>query len=136
MPDYIPHALKKLQYITKTYPQYSPHQHIDINWTKKGDRPYAREEDTTPLLLPKDIKYIQVVVGTLLYYARALDSTMLPALNDIGSQQALPTEKVKQKIQQLLDYANTYKNLFVRFYASDMQLHVDTDAAFLVVPKA
>ena len=96
----------------KVFPQYSPHPHIDVNWTKKGERPYARQEDTTPLLLPKDIKYIQVVVGTFLYYARALDNTMLTALNDIGSQQALPTEKVKGKVQQLLDYANTYQNMF------------------------
>ena len=61
---------------------------------------------------------------------------MLTALNDIGAQQALPTQKVKQKVQQLLDYANTYQDVFVRYYASDMQLHVDTDAAFLVLPKA
>ena len=136
MPDYIRHALEKLQYKKKVYPQYSPHPHVDVNWTKKGERPYARQEDLTPKLHPKEIKYIQVVVGTFLYYARALDNTMLTALNDIGSQQALPTEKVKQKVQQLLDYANTYNNVFVRFYASDMQLYVDTDAAFLVLPKA
>ena len=35
-----------------------------------------------------------------------------------------------------MDYANTYKNVYVCFYASDMQLNVDTDAAFLVLPKA
>ena len=61
---------------------------------------------------------------------------MLPALSDIGTQQAQPTVKVLDKIQQLLDYANTYKHVYLCFYASDMQLHVDTDAAFLVLPKA
>ena len=76
------------------------------------------------------------MVGIFLYYAQALDCTMLPALNDISSQQAHPTVKVKDKIQTLLDYANTYPNVFLRFYASDMQLHVDTDAAYLVLPKA
>ena len=74
-------------------------------------------------------------MGTFLYYTRALESTILTALNDIVSQQALPTVKVKQKIQQLLDYANTYKNAYVRFYTSDMQLHVKIDAAFLILPK-
>ena len=136
MPDYIRHALEKLQYILKVFPQYSPHPFIDINWTKKGERPCARQEDTTPLLQPKEIVYVQRVVGTFLFYARALDNTMLTALNDIGTQQALPTQKVREKLQQLMDYANTYKNVFVRFYASDMQLNVDTDAAFLVLPKA
>ena len=75
-------------------------------------------------------------MGTFLYYARSLDSTILPALNDISSQQAHPMIKVKEKIQQLMDYANTYPNVFLRYYASDMQLHIDTDEAYLVLPKA
>ena len=41
-----------------------------------------------------------------------------------------------KKSQQLLDYAFTYQNDFLCYYASDMQLHVDSDAAFLVLPKS
>ena len=36
----------------------------------------------------------------------------------------------------LLDYAHTYPNAILRYYASDMCLHVDSDAAFLVLSKA
>ena len=36
----------------------------------------------------------------------------------------------------LLDYVAIYPNVKVRFYASDMQLHVDSDAANLVQPHA
>ena len=136
MPNYVKDALEKLQYKPKTVPQYSPHRFIPINWTRKGSQQHATQEDTSPFLDKKDITYVQSVVGTFLYYARALDSTMLPALNNIGSQQAHPTVKVKEKIQQLMDYANTYPNVFLRYYASDMQLHIDTDAAYLVLPKA
>ena len=107
MPDYIRHALEKLQYILEKYPQYSPHNYIEVNWTKKGERLYVREEDKSTFLPPKDIKYTQQVVGTFLYYALALDCTMLTALNDIDSQQALPTQKVKKAVQQLLNYGNT-----------------------------
>ena len=39
-------------------------------------------------------------------------------------------------MQQLLDYANTHQDMFIHFHTSDMQLHVDTDAAYLVLPKA
>ena len=46
----------------------------------------------------------------LLYYARTSDCTMLPALNQIGSQQAQSTIKVKKHFQRLLDYANSYRN--------------------------
>jgi len=35
-----------------------------------------------------------------------------------------------------MDYAHTYPNAILRYYASDMCLHVDSDAAFLVLPKA
>ena len=46
----------------------------------------APAEDTSPLLSPVGIKHIQQVVGSFLYYARAIDNTIHPALNDIGSQ--------------------------------------------------
>ena len=35
-----------------------------------------------------------------------------------------------------MDYANTYRNAKIRFYASDMILEVDSDAAYLVMPRA
>ena len=47
---------------------------------------------------------------------------MLPALSQISTTQANPTENTKKAIQELLDYANTYRNASLRFYASDMQL--------------
>ena len=35
-----------------------------------------------------------------------------------------------------MDYLHTYQNAHVRYYASDMILHIDSDAAYLVAPKA
>ena len=81
-------------------------------------------------------KYIQSIAGTFLCYARALDFTMLTALNDIGTTQAKPIEHALQESQQLMDYAATYPNIKVRYYASDMKLFVDSDAAYLVLPNA
>ena len=34
-----------------------------------------------------------------------------------------------------MDYAKTYQNNFIHYYESGMQLHVDYDAAFLVLPN-
>ena len=76
------------------------------------------------------------MVGSLLYHARALDSSLLPALNSISSQQNAPTVKVKEKCVRLLDYVATYPNPILRFYASDMILKAESDAAYLVLPKA
>ena len=79
---------------------------------------------------------MQSVIGSLLYYGRAIDATILPALNQLGQQQATPTLQTKKALNQLLDYVYTYPNGKVRFYASDMCLTVDSDAAYLVLPKA
>ena len=35
-----------------------------------------------------------------------------------------------------MDYAHTYPSATIRYHASDMQLHIDSDAAYLVLPKA
>ena len=35
-----------------------------------------------------------------------------------------------------MDYVHTYPNTYIRFYASDMILDIDSDAAYLVAPKA
>ena len=34
-----------------------------------------------------------------------------------------------------MDYLHTYPNAYIHFYASDMILHVDSNAAYLVAPK-
>ena len=54
---------------------------------------YADLPDKSPILDDKTKTYIQAVIGTLLYYGRAIDLTFLCALGDIVSQQATPTRK-------------------------------------------
>ena len=79
---------------------------------------------------------MQSIVGSFLYYGRAVDNTILPALNEISLMQAAPTENTNKKIQMLLDYLHNFSNAKVRFYSSDMQLYVNSDAAYLVAPRA
>jgi len=136
MPQYINKLLERISYRANIHPQYSSHEFINIKWTKKDDRQYAQQEDKSAFLDAKQTKYVESVVGSLLYYARAIDGTMLPALNQIGTQQAQPTVKIVKAVKQLLDYANTYKQGRIRYYASDMNLEIDSDAAYLVLPKA
>ena len=134
MPNYVSDALHRFQHPAPVYPQYSPHQHNPINYGER--RQYAAAPDQSELLDKKGTTRVQSVVGTFLYYARAIDSTMLPALNEIASQQAAPTTQTLQKCNRLLDYVATYPNAYIRFHASDMILMLDTDAAYLVMPKA
>ena len=64
--------------------------------------------------MDKDEKiYIQQVVGSFLYYARAIDMTILLALSNIESKRADPTEKLRREcapIIRLHGYAPRYKN--------------------------
>ena len=53
----------------------------------------------TVVILTKEVKkYIQQVIGTFLYYSRAVDSTMLTTLSSIASTQAEPTEETMSNI--------------------------------------
>ena len=134
MPTSVPNILKRFNHQC-IKPQYSPHEFIPIKFGTKT-RQLAMQPDTSPLLDSKGAKFVQSVVGSLLYHGRALDASILPALNSISSQQNSPTEKVKEKCLRLLDYIATYPNPILRFYASDMILTAESDAAYLVLPKA
>ena len=74
------------------------------------------------------------MVGSFLYDACALNITMLPVLNQIASQGGQPTQHIIRN-QCLIDYNKIYFNAYLRFYTSDMQLLVDSDAAHIVPPK-
>jgi hypothetical protein len=87
--------------------------------------------DTSPPLDKKGKKYIQEVIGTFLYYARCIDSTMLPALGSLTTQQANPMQNTKKIVHKLLDYAATHPNAIITYRASDMALTGHNDASYL-----
>ena len=134
MPGFVQTTLKKLNYKCQKKRQLAPHKWAVPVYGKT--RQMATPEDDMDILPPPQIIYVQKTVGSFLYYARAVDNTILPALNEIALYQAKPTKNTLQKIQMLLDYLNTYSKAKIRFYASDMKLYVDSDAAYLVAPKA
>ena len=71
-----------------------------------------------------------------LYYARAVDSTMLVALSSIASEQAKPTATTMKKIKQFLDYAASQEEAVITYHASDMVLAIHSDASYLSEAKA
>ena len=52
-------------------------------------------------LTPAETLEMQEIVGVFLFYARAVDPTMLTAINKIASRQAKPTSLVKMEIELL-----------------------------------
>ena len=135
MPGYIKHALERFNHPQPSRPQHSPHEwHKPVYGSTKQQQPTTIK--SSPALSDSATKRIQSITGTLLYYARGVDPTMLPALNEISAQQSAPTQDTETKVQRLMDYAATHPDATIRFHASDMILYVASDAAYLVLPKA
>ena len=59
---------------------------------------------------------------------------MLSSLNDLSAEQASPMENTLKKLEYLLHYAATFPNAVFRFKGNDIALHVDSDAAYLILP--
>jgi hypothetical protein len=85
--------------------------------------------DDTPPLTAKQCLNIQKVTGSVLYYTMAVDPKVLIPLNDIATDQAKDTEKTQAMTGQLLDYMVTHPDATIRYYASYMILHIQSDAS-------
>ena len=96
-----------------------------------GATTQAPEQDSSPALPPEEKQRIQEIVGCLLYYARGVDPTMLPAVTHIASLQSHPTEHLRTRVDRLLQYCTRHRNHSIAFRACDMVLHVQTDASYL-----
>jgi hypothetical protein len=135
MPGYVKATLDKFQHPTPRRPQHSPHRHNPIQYGVKvqlTDAPNLSE----PLPLT-GIKRIQKIVGTLLYYTRAVDNTLLVTLSSLASRQSKATHLTNQDIAQLLNYCHTHPaEAKLRYRASDMILKIHSDAGYLNESKA
>ena len=84
----------------------------------------------------EDKLFVQQVTGTFLYYARAVDPTILVSLSVISSSQSSPAEETMEKVKYFLDYAASHPDTILTYSASDMKLSVHSDASYLTEPKA
>ena len=134
MPGYIEKTLKKFKHPTPTKKQNAPHRWDVPVYGQKIQ--YAKDEKDLPLLPAKEINRCQQITGTLLYYAIAVDPTMLVALSEISATQSKATSETKEKLDWLLDYAASQPISKITYKASNMILHVHSDASYLSAPKA
>jgi hypothetical protein len=57
-------------------------------------------------------------------------------LNDIATEQTRATGKTQAATDQLLDYLATHPDAAIRYDASEMILHIHSDASYLSVSNA
>jgi hypothetical protein len=133
MPGYIPAALHKYRHPAPKSSQHAPH-----TWNKPtyGTTQHLTTPiDTTDLASEPNKKRIQKATGALLFYARAVNPTMLMTISTITAQQSKATQQAIKATNQLLDYCHTHPNAIIEYRASDMQLKIHSDASYLAKPK-
>jgi hypothetical protein len=128
MPGYVSNVLSKFQHGAPKHPQHTPSKYVTPVY---GEKTQYATQDETPPLTAKQYLNIQNVTGSILYYARAVDPTVLVPLNDIAMEQTKATEKTQANNDQLLDYLATHPDATIRYHASDMILHIHSDASYL-----
>lgn len=134
MPGYVDCILEEYQRRPARTPQHAPYRHNPVNYGARVQ--YAPKADTTARLPPDGITRIQKIVGKSMYYGRAVDSTIGPALSAISSDQSKATELTDSDSDRLLDYLQTHPDAQITYHASDMQLIVHSDASFANEPRA
>jgi hypothetical protein len=133
MPGYVNNVLNKFQHDNPKAPHHTPSQYITLVYGAKMQ--YVTQEEA-PLLSAKQCTTIQKITGSVLYYSRAVDTTVIMPLNDIATEQTTATKKTQTATSQLLDYLVTHPDAAIRFYASDMILKIHSDASYFSVSKA
>jgi hypothetical protein len=133
MPVNVSNVLSKFQHDSPKHPQHTPSRYVTPVYGAKTQ--YATKDETPPLTAQQCLT-IQKVTGSVLYYARAVDPTVLMPLNDIATEQTKATEKMQEATNQMLDYLATPPDATIRYHASDMILHIHSDASNLSVSNA
>jgi hypothetical protein len=133
MPGYVSNVLSKFQHDDPKHAQHTPSRYFTPVY---GAKTQYDTKDETPPLTAKQCLTIQKVTGSVLYYARAVDPTVLMPLNDIATEQTQATEKTQAATNQLLDYLATHQDAAIRYHASDMILHIHSDTSYLLVSNA
>ena len=102
MPGYsIMKLLQKYKHKMPKHPQHCP---FALPPKQYGSAAQATSPlDDSPPLSADDIKHLQQIISSILYYASAVDMTVLMALSTIASKQAKGTTQSLSQAHQLLD---------------------------------
>jgi hypothetical protein len=123
MPRYIDDAIERFG-ITTTVTLESPMQG---GWDSENNGQAADEQQK---------KRIQQMIGVLLYYARAVDPTILVRISKLSTELATATVGTLKATESVLQYAATNPRAKLIFHKSDMKLTCYSDASYLTEKNA
>jgi hypothetical protein len=128
MPGYILNVYSRYKHPMPTKCQLSPHKHHELIFGQTTQLTHV--DPYSPPLSTEGVKRIQDIIGTFLYYARAVNNKLLATLSTLSSQQATATEATNVAMNQLLDYLAMYPDNGTTYCASDMIICAHADAGF------
>ncbi len=108
--------------------QLSPYKYCEIIFGQTTQLTHV--DPYSPPLSTEGVKRIQGIIGTLLYYARAVNNKLLATLSTLSSQQATVTEAIDAAMNQLLNYLTIYPDNDTTYRASNMILCAHANAGF------
>jgi hypothetical protein len=121
--------LLKFKHPHSAKPRLSPYKCLPIAYGAKSH--ITPDPDSLGLLDASRKCHVQEIVGSLLYYARAVNNKLLVALSAIAACQAKAIVATEQVVDLLLDYVATYPNDSIFYHVSGMILCAHVDAGFL-----
>jgi hypothetical protein len=130
MPDYVTSALQALSFV----PTSTPNSPILYEPPVYGATTQYDHVDSTPAATAAQQTYLRKAIGSLRYYAQAIDSTILLAVSRLASAQSHPTTQSMQHLDRLLNYVAQFPNAAVTYRPSNMQLHIHSDESYLSEP--
>jgi hypothetical protein len=133
MPGYVSNVLSNFQHEPPKHPQHTPSRYVTPIYGANNQ--YATKDETPPLTAKKCFT-IHKVTGSAMYYAHAVDPTVLMPLNDISTEQPKANGETQAATNQMLDYLVTHPDATIRYHAPDMILHIHIDASYLLVSHA
>ncbi len=106
IPAYVIKQLTKYSHVASLKPQNCPYAPNPNKYDKDNQSPSLL--DQSPCLDDAQKKRAQQTVGSFLYYAQAVDPTILMALLEIAMQQAAPSENTMKRVNQFIDIMWTH----------------------------
>ena len=113
MPGYCENARQRFKHDMPKKRQDQPYPHLEQKYGAKQQ--YVEDDDTSLALSKTEKTHVQEVIGVYLYYARAVDCTMLTALGSLATEQANPTQDTMKKVNQFLDYAASHQDAMITY---------------------
>ena len=134
IPNYVNKYLSIFKHKKPKHDQHSPHPHVT---PKYGPKTQYTPSSTTSNLTESQIIYFRQVIGAFLFYACAMDSTIITTVGSIATH--LSTSKwdsINNRINHFLEYAATHPDAKVSYHKIDMHIWVYIDASYLTEPKS